>query len=90
MASPAGHRNAFQSFRLGITFNGLGFPMREHLNEPRLRQFVTPAFDEYVVPITLVILGVLFAVQRFGTGRVATVFGPVTALWFLAIGIAGL
>ena len=51
---------------------------------------VTPAFDEYVVPITLVILGVLFAVQRFGTGRVATVFGPVTALWFLAIGIAGL
>jgi Zinc dependent phospholipase C len=38
--------NAFQSFRLGITFNGLGFPMREHLNEPRLRQFVTPAFDD--------------------------------------------
>ncbi|RWI04876.1 MAG: potassium transporter Kup, partial [Mesorhizobium sp.] len=32
----------------------------------------------------------LFAVQRFGTGRVASVFGPVTALWFLAIGIAGL
>ncbi|TIU80434.1 MAG: potassium transporter Kup [Mesorhizobium sp.] len=51
---------------------------------------VTPAFDPYVVPITLVILAVLFAVQRFGTGRVASVFGPVTGLWFLAIGIAGL
>ena len=47
---------------------------------------VTPAFESFVVPITLVILAVLFAVQRFGTGRVATVFGPVTALWFLAIG----
>lgn len=51
---------------------------------------VTPAFDPYVVPITLVILACLFAVQRFGTGRVAIVFGPVTALWFLALGVAGL
>jgi KUP system potassium uptake protein len=32
----------------------------------------------------------VFAVQRFGTGSVATVFGPVTAAWFLAIGVSGL
>ncbi|PSS60005.1 potassium transporter Kup [Ensifer sp. NM-2] len=51
---------------------------------------VTPTFDGYVVPITLTILAVLFAVQRFGTGRIASVFGPVTALWFLAIGLSGL
>ncbi|RUV92510.1 potassium transporter Kup, partial [Mesorhizobium sp. M1A.F.Ca.IN.020.04.1.1] len=44
----------------------------------------------YVVPITLVILAVLFAVQRFGTGKVAAVFGPITATWFVAIGVAGL
>ncbi len=50
----------------------------------------TPAFEEYVVPITLVILAVLFAVQRFGTGGVAKVFGPVTAIWFLAISVAGI
>lgn len=50
----------------------------------------TPAFDAYVVPITLVILAALFSVQRFGTGRVAAVFGPVTACWFVAIGAAGL
>ena len=36
------------------------------------------------VPITLVILSMLFSVQRFGTGSVAIVFGPVTAVWFLA------
>ncbi|RUX01686.1 MULTISPECIES: potassium transporter Kup [unclassified Mesorhizobium] len=51
---------------------------------------VTPALDAYVVPITLVILAILFSVQRFGTGKVAAVFGPVTALWFLAIGVAGI
>ncbi|RWE22452.1 MAG: potassium transporter Kup, partial [Mesorhizobium sp.] len=51
---------------------------------------VTPALEAYVVPITLLILAVLFAVQRFGTGKVAAVFGPVTAIWFLAIGVAGL
>ncbi|MDX8532189.1 potassium transporter Kup [Mesorhizobium sp. VK25A] len=53
-------------------------------------EVVTPALDPYVVPITLVILAVLFAVQRFGTGKVAAVFGPVTATWFVAIGVAGL
>ncbi|TRD00771.1 potassium transporter Kup [Mesorhizobium sp. WSM4303] len=53
-------------------------------------EVVTPTLDAYVVPITLIILAVLFSVQRFGTGKVAAVFGPVTALWFLAIGVAGL
>ena len=53
-------------------------------------EVATPAFTDYVVPITLVILAMLFAVQRLGTGRVAAVFGPVTALWFLAIGAVGL
>jgi KUP system potassium uptake protein len=53
-------------------------------------EVVTPTLEAYVVPITLIILAVLFSVQRFGTGKVAAVFGPVTALWFLAIGVAGL
>jgi KUP system potassium uptake protein len=53
-------------------------------------EVVTPAFDPYVVPITLVILAVLFAVQRLGTGKVAAVFGPVMAVWFLCLGVAGL
>jgi hypothetical protein len=34
--------NAFQNFRLAIALNGLAFPMREHLSEPRFRQFQTP------------------------------------------------
>jgi len=51
---------------------------------------VTPAFQPYVVPLTLLILAMLFAVQRFGTGGVGLVFGPVTAIWFIAIGLSGL
>ena len=42
------------------------------------------------MPITLCIIVALFFVQRFGTGRVASVFGPITALWFLALGVSGL
>ena len=53
-------------------------------------EVVTPAFEPYVVPLTLVILAILFGVQRFGTGSVASVFGPITAVWFLAIGVSGL
>ena len=53
-------------------------------------KIVTPAFDAYVVPITVVILVVLFAVQSRGTAKVAAFFGPVTLVWFAAIAAAGL
>ncbi len=51
---------------------------------------ITPAFDPFVEPITIVILALLFAVQRFGTASVARIFGPVMAVWFLVLGGAGL
>lgn len=51
---------------------------------------VAPTLSDWVVPITLAIIVVLFLVQRFGTGRVATVFGPVTAVWFVALGASGI
>jgi len=50
----------------------------------------TPAFDAYVVPITVLILIALFAVQSRGTAKVATYFGPATLVWFGAIAAAGL
>ena len=51
---------------------------------------VTPAFQSMIVPLSALILFLLFAVQRFGTGRVGTAFGPIMALWFVTIGILGL
>jgi KUP system potassium uptake protein len=50
----------------------------------------TPAFEPYIVPITIVILLALFAVQSRGTAKVAAFFGPITTLWFIAIAIAGI
>jgi KUP system potassium uptake protein len=52
-------------------------------------KLVTPAFDNYVVAFTIAILTVLFAVQRRGTARVASFFGPVMVVWFAAIAFAG-
>ena len=46
---------------------------------------MTPAFDPYVVPVTVVILVLLFAVQSRGTARVAAFFGPIMTVWFLVI-----
>ncbi|HZQ11978.1 MAG TPA: potassium transporter Kup [Pseudolabrys sp.] len=50
----------------------------------------TPAFDDFIVPITVLILIVLFSVQSRGTAKVAAFFGPVTLLWFAAIAAGGL
>jgi KUP system potassium uptake protein len=50
---------------------------------------VTPALEAYVVPLAVVILFGLFAVQSRGTARVATFFGPITLVWFCALAAAG-
>jgi len=51
---------------------------------------VTPAFDPYVVPLTALILVLLFAFQSRGTAKVAAFFGPIMLLWFIVIAIPGL
>lgn len=51
-------------------------------------KLVTAAFDPYVVPLTVVILVALFAVQSRGTARVAALFGPIMCVWFGVIAIA--
>lgn len=50
----------------------------------------TDAFDSYVIPITVGILIGLFSFQHHGTGGVARIFGPITLVWFMVIGILGI
>jgi KUP system potassium uptake protein len=50
----------------------------------------TPAFKNMVIPITLLVIAGLFLIQSHGTGRVGAFMGPITILWFLAIGASGL
>jgi KUP system potassium uptake protein len=51
---------------------------------------VNPAFNTLVVPLALAILIFLFSIQRGGTNRVATLFGPIMLLYFLCISVLGL
>ncbi|HET9817560.1 MAG TPA: KUP/HAK/KT family potassium transporter [Rhodanobacteraceae bacterium] len=52
-------------------------------------KIASPDMQHYVIPVTLVILVALFAVQRFGTARIGVAFGPIMALWFVAIAALG-
>ncbi len=53
-------------------------------------EVAAPSLQFYVVPLTVIILVALFAVQSRGTASVASFFGPITFIWFLAIAAAGL
>jgi KUP system potassium uptake protein len=52
-------------------------------------ELAAPALQHYVLPLTIVILLVLFALQRRGTAKVATFFGPVMLVWFLTLAVTG-
>ena len=49
-----------------------------------------PMLAKYAVPLAVGILATLFAIQRFGTGKVGVLFGPIVLLWFSTIGFLGL
>ncbi|MEH2469782.1 KUP system potassium uptake protein [Nitrobacteraceae bacterium AZCC 2161] len=53
-------------------------------------KLAAPALEHYVVPLTVIILVALFSVQRIGTAKVATAFGPVMIVWFSALALMGL
>ena len=50
---------------------------------------VEPSLDHLIVPITVVIIVILFAAQRVGTARVGRLFGPVMIIWFTTLAAAG-
>jgi KUP system potassium uptake protein len=53
-------------------------------------EVVAPSLAPWIVPLTVVILVGLFMVQRMGTAKVSTVFGPVMLVWFAVLGFSGL
>ena len=53
-------------------------------------EVATPVFTPYVIPITIVILIILFSVQSRGTAKIGAIFGPVMLLWFLVLAALGL
>ncbi|KAE8274545.1 potassium transporter Kup [Enterobacter sp. C6] len=52
-------------------------------------EMVIPESQPYILPLTVAVLLALFLIQPFGTARIGKIFGPVMALWFLAIAALG-
>jgi KUP system potassium uptake protein len=52
-------------------------------------EIITPQLHPYIVPVTLAIIVVLFAIQKRGTASVGTLFGPVMCAWFVVIAVLG-
>ena len=53
-------------------------------------EIAAPSITPYVLPIAVVVLVALFAIQPLGTARIGRLFGPVMTLWFIVIGLLGL
>jgi KUP system potassium uptake protein len=52
-------------------------------------EIATPLFKMYVLPLTIIILVILFLFQRRGTAGVGAVFGPIMIVWFLTLAVMG-
>jgi KUP system potassium uptake protein len=53
-------------------------------------EVAAPALHEWVIPLTLLVLTALFAAQRYGTGGIGKLFGPITLVWFVVLVALGL
>lgn len=49
----------------------------------------SPEASRFIMPLSVLVLLILFAIQRFGTGKVGLLFGPIMLVWFFSIGILG-
>ena len=93
---PAGSKAAYAIGILGVFGVALFFgdgvltPAISVLSAVEGLEVATPALHSLVLPLTVGVLLVLFATQRFGTGTVGRAFGPVIVLWFAALAALGL
>lgn len=93
---PAGSQGAYIIGILGVFGVALFFgdgvltPAISVLSAVEGLEVATPALHSWVLPVTIAVLVVLFATQRFGTSTVGRAFGPIIVLWFLALAAIGL
>lgn len=53
-------------------------------------KIATPAVSPFIIPLTVIVLVILFLFQHRGTGKVGAIFGPVTLIWFLVLAVLGI
>jgi len=83
---------------VGLALGGTAFFFCDALITPAISvlsaveglELLSPDLKQAVVPMTLAVLAVLFAVQRHGTARVGSLFGPIMVVWFVVIAAIGI
>lgn len=81
-----------------ITIIGIGLIIGDGMITPAISvlsaveglEAISPEFTKFVIPGTIVILLLLFWLQRVGTGKIGALFGPIILIWFVVIGFFGL
>ncbi|MBV8146223.1 MAG: KUP/HAK/KT family potassium transporter [Gammaproteobacteria bacterium] len=92
------HGSTWAKVCVGLALAGTAFFFCDALITPAISvlsaveglELLSPNLKQAVVPITLIVLAVLFAYQRHGTARVGSLFGPVMVVWFLVIAAIGI
>ena len=93
---PKGGRGAYAVGILGIFGASLFFgdsvitPPVSVLGALEGIEVAAPQLHDWIVPLAVVIMLLLFSTQRFGTEKVGRVFGPITLVWFLSIAALGI
>lgn len=50
---------------------------------------VAPNFEPFIIPLTIFVMNALFLMQRYGTGRIGVIFGPILLIWFGVLAVLG-
>jgi KUP system potassium uptake protein len=53
-------------------------------------EVAAPGLEQYIVPLTIIVLVTLYAVQRHGTAGIGRWFGPIMVIWFVALSVMGI
>ena len=96
--SEAGRRGVRRSVLLALGLFGSALLYGDGMITPAITMLsafegvgvVTPVFSSWIVPLTVVALVALFAVQKFGTARVGLLFGPLMLVWFTVLSALGI
>jgi KUP system potassium uptake protein len=92
------HGSTWAKVAVGLALAGTAFFFCDALITPAISvlsaveglELLSPDLKQAVIPITLVVLAVLFAYQRHGTARVGRLFGPIMVVWFVVIAAIGI
>ncbi|MBZ5869575.1 KUP/HAK/KT family potassium transporter, partial [Escherichia coli] len=52
-------------------------------------EIIAPQLDTWIVPISIIVLTLLFVIQKHGTGMVGKLFAPIMLIWFLLLAVLG-